>query len=145
MAFVSTTFLKNRLSSRHSLLECYKNRNRFSSCHVVVWAMTASNGKESSARKSGASDKPTAKSDSSSQQEKKKEEVSKASQAKAEVSKSASTPDAAKTVTQKQPTTVEKQTTKEPVEQKKTVSNKPKWSKALPFMLWPKNLDGKFL
>ncbi|KAK4523174.1 hypothetical protein GAYE_PCTG44G1066 [Galdieria yellowstonensis] len=142
MAFVSTTFLKNRLSSRHSLLECYKNRNRCSSCHVVVWAMTASNGKESSARKSGASDKPTAKSDSSSQQETKKEEVSKASQAKAEVSKSTSTPDAAKTVTQKQPTTVEKQTTKEPVEQKKAVSNKPKWSKALPFMLWPKNLDG---
>ncbi|EME28871.1 light-harvesting complex protein [Galdieria sulphuraria] len=137
MAFLSITFIKGSLSSGTSLLN-RQHRNYVNPCiSKVSWSMTASNGSESASRKSSASDKQPSKSESSHKES--RQEISKAQEVKAESAKT-TTSDSGKAVTQKPP--VDKGVAKEPVEQKKTVSNKPKWSKALPFMLWPQNLDG---
>ncbi|GJQ13477.1 hypothetical protein GpartN1_g5268.t1 [Galdieria partita] len=137
MAFVGITFFKFGLNSGN-ILSNHQHRKNVKLCTFkVLWNMSDSNGSESASRKSSTSDKQTPKSESSHKEGRK--EISKTPEVKADSSK-ATTPESGKAVAQK--TSVGREVTKESVEQKKTVSNKPKWSKALPFMLWPQNLDG---
>lgn len=138
MAFVSTSLFIGTSSLGNSLFKKQRqtNLNRYT-CNVL-WRMTTSNGNESSSEKSNLSDRKTPKKESVQKDPQK--EAQKAPETKAAASsKPAAVSDSSKTVAPKSPADKAKET----VEQKKTVSNKPKWSKALPFMLWPQNLDGK--